>query len=56
MTDEDRRLQEHNLNRALNRLCKHNYDGTLTDDDVYEVIRAYEAIHGEYEPEEDDEW
>ena len=56
MTDADRRLQQHMLDRAMRRLCKHNYDGTLTDHDVYEVIRAYEAIHGHCQPEEDDEW
>lgn len=54
MDDDERRRQKHNLNRALNRLCKQNYEGTLTDHNVYEVIRAYEAIHGHYEPEEDE--
>lgn len=48
-TDEDRRLAEHLLKRSLRHLIKNYRNDQMCDQDIVQVINAYEHLYGPVE-------
>ena len=53
-TDEDRRLAEHNLRRAVHKLQRAWLDGNETTMEQIAVIEACEYLHGTMEDNKED--